>query len=276
MWNRLVSGMIAATLALLATPALAQNAQNVSTWDRVMSTKVLRVGFVQAVPWFDKDPVTGKWTGLCAEISKRMAADLGVRLEEVEVTFGNSIAALQAGRIDMMPCLDANPQRAVAIDFTAEHVLWNSIALLVDDGFAGTTWDDLNKPDVSIAVTQGTGADDFITRRLPRANILRFPTNAETVAALQSRRAGVAVSFFPPLMILQKQMGRGKIIQPKPTFSSPSMIGVRREGDKTFRDWVNAAAGWYYKTQQVQIWFEEYLASAGFDPKQIPPVVREQ
>jgi polar amino acid transport system substrate-binding protein len=273
MWNRVASGFIAATIAILALPVFAQE---VSTWDRVMKEKVLRVGFVQAVPWFDKDPVTGKWTGFCAAISRRMAADLGVKLEEVEVTFGNSIAALQGGKIDMMPCLDATPQRALAIDFTSEQVLYNSLAMLIDENLNASTWDDFNKPEISIAVTQGSGPDEFITRRLPKAKILRFPTNAETVAAFQSRRVQAASAFFPPLMILQKQLGRGKIVQPKPVLSSPSMIGVRRESDKTFRDWVNLAAGWYYKSQQVQGWFEEYLVSAGFDPKQIPAVVREQ
>ncbi len=59
-----------------------------------------RVGVTQAPPWFSKDPKTGEWTsGLGISMGKAMADKLGVKMETVEVSWGNSIAALQGDRI---------------------------------------------------------------------------------------------------------------------------------------------------------------------------------
>ena len=77
-----------------------------------------RVGVTQAPPWFSKDPKTGEWSsgarhlhgqgdGRCA---RRQAGD-------VEVSWGNAIAALQSDKIDIMFTLDATPERKQAVDF---------------------------------------------------------------------------------------------------------------------------------------------------------------
>ncbi|MCK8292680.1 transporter substrate-binding domain-containing protein, partial [Erwinia amylovora] len=85
---------------------------------------------------------------------KAMASALGVRFEPVEVTWGTAIAALQANRIDIMYVLDATPERAEAVDFPASPLLYYSLAVLAKDDLAVRTWEDLNKPEVRIAVPQ--------------------------------------------------------------------------------------------------------------------------
>ena len=52
-----------------------------------------------------------------------MAADLGVKFEPVEVTWGTAIAALQGNKIDMMSMMDATPERAEAVDFPKTPLL---------------------------------------------------------------------------------------------------------------------------------------------------------
>ena len=62
----------------------------------------------QAPPWFSKDPKTGQWSsGLGVSMGKAMAAALGAKIETVEVSWGNAIAALQSDKIDIMFMLDA-------------------------------------------------------------------------------------------------------------------------------------------------------------------------
>ena len=77
-----------------------------------------RVGVTQAPPWFSKDPKTGEWSsGLGIFMGKAMADALGVKMETVEVSWGNSIAALQGEKIDIMFTIDATPERKQAVDF---------------------------------------------------------------------------------------------------------------------------------------------------------------
>lgn len=119
-----------------------------------------------------------------------MADTLGVKLETVEVTWGSAIAALQANKIDTMFVLDATPKRALAVDFPAQPLLYYALAVLGREDLNMENWSDLNKDGIKISVTQGTTMERYLTKYLPKAKILRFPSNGESVAAFQSISPG--------------------------------------------------------------------------------------
>lgn len=263
-----------AALAVLLTLASAP-AQAESTWEKILSTKKLRMGVTQAPPWYSKNPATGEWdSGLIISIGKAMADELGVEMVPVEVTWATAIAALQADKIDMM-FLDATPKRAMVVDYPFQPLLYISLAVLARDDLAVEKWADLNKPEVSVAVPQATSMDEFLTRTIPNADIQRFPDNGAALAAFQSGRVDAVSLFHPPLLAARKKFGAGKIVIPTPAFSSPSSIAVRREDDKTFRDWVDHTIFYYYETGRTQRWYEEFLADYGLDPKASPVIQRE-
>ncbi|TNE34362.1 MAG: transporter substrate-binding domain-containing protein [Alphaproteobacteria bacterium] len=266
--------VFAAIIALTLCSTVSQ-AQDVSTWEAIKDRGTLRVGVTQAPPWFFKDPGTGEWTGLGPSMGRAMAKELGVKFEPVEVTWGTAVPALQANKIDIMFVLDATPSRALAIDFPSQPLLYYALAVLADDDLKVSTWDDLNKKDIKIAVTQGTTMDRYVSARLDKAEILRFPSNGEAVAAFQSKRVNAVSLFHPPLIAMRKKIGRGQIVLPSPIRQSASSAGVRREADKTFRDWVNTAISYYYQTGQTQKWYEDFLSSFGVDPTSVPAIRRE-
>lgn len=269
-----LAAMLVAVSTIFFAVDLAQ-AQEKSTWESIKERGSLRIGVTQAPPWFFKDPAGDEWTGLGSSIGKAMAKELGVEFKPVEVTWGTAVAALQANKIDIMFVLDATPKRALAIDFPAQPLLYYALAVLADDGLKIQTWEDLNKPGIKIAATQGTTMDRYVTTRLDKAEILRFPSNGESVAAFQSGRVNAVSLFHPPLIAMRKKIGRGQIVLPSPVRQSASSAGVRRETDKTFRDWVNTAISYYYATGQTQAWYEEFLTSFGVDPSTVPAIRRE-
>ena len=246
-----------------------------STWDSIHQRKSLRIGVVQAPPWFLKDPATGKWSGFGYSVGKAMADTLGVKLETVEVTWGSAIAALQANKIDTMFVLDATPKRALAVDFPAQPLLYYALAVLGGDDLKMENWSDLNKEGIKISVPQGTTMERYVTKHLPKAEILRFPSNGESVAAFQSGRVDAVSLFHPPLIAMQKKMGKGKIVVPKPVRASASSAAVRMEKDKRWRDWVNTAISYWYITGESQKWYEEFLSDFGLDPKAVPAIQKE-
>ncbi len=246
-----------------------------STWDSIKERKSLRIGVVQAPPWFLKDPATGKWSGFGYSVGKAMADTLGVKLETVEVTWGSAIAALQANKIDTMFVLDATPKRALAVDFPAQPLLYYALAVLGREDLNMENWSDLNKDGIKISVTQGTTMERYVTKHLPKAKILRFPSNGESVAAFQSGRVDAVSLFHPPLIAMQKKMGKGKIVVPKPVRASASSAAVRKEPDKRWRDWVNTAISYWYITGESQKWYEEFLSDFGLDPKAVPAIQKE-
>ena len=270
--RRLTSFLVALTAAFALTAA---GAQEQSTWDKIHATGKLRMGVTQAPPWYSKNPTTGEWdSGLIVSVGKAMAEELGVELEVAEVTWATSIAALQADKIDMMfldPTSSASPTTARPF----QPLLYISLAVLARDDLPVESWQDLNKPDVSVAVPQASSMDAFLTRTIPDADIQRFPDNGASLAAFQSGRVDAVCLFHPPLLAARKKFGAGKIVIPTPAFSSPSSIAVRREADKTFRDWVSHTIYFYYETGRTQRWYEEFLSDYGLDPKASPVIQRE-
>ena len=270
--RRSLFAVAGASAAALAIP-FAARAQ--STLDEVKKRGVLRVGVTQAPPWYSKDPKTGEWaSGLGIAMGKAMAQTLGVKFEPVEVTWGNAIAALQGDKIDLMFMLDATAERKQAANFPETPLLWYSLAVLARDDLDAKTWEGLNKQGVRIAVPQASTMDRWATQHTPKADIQRFPGNAEAIAAFQSGRVDAVLLFHPPLLAARQRLGKGKIVVPLPAESQPSSVALRK-GDTAFTEWVDQQIAGYYKNGQTQKFYEQALTDFGLDPKLAPPVMKE-
>jgi polar amino acid transport system substrate-binding protein len=264
--------VLTAGSGLLALPFVARAE---GTLEEVKKRGTFRVGVTQAPPWFSKDPKTGEWSsGLGISMGKAMADKLGVKMETVEVSWGNSIAALQGDKIDIMFTIDATPERKQAVDFPTSPLLYYSLAVLARDDLAAKTWDDLNKPGVRIAVPQASSMDRFLTEHTPKADIQRFPDNAAAIAAFQSGRVDAVCLFHPPLLAARQKLGKGKIVVPTPAQSQPSSTALRK-GDTEFVAWVDKQLAAYYQSGQTEKWYEQALADFGLDPKLAPPIMKE-
>ncbi|MEL6641898.1 MAG: transporter substrate-binding domain-containing protein [Pseudomonadota bacterium] len=264
---------LGAALMLGTVPVVAQET---STWEKIQESGTLRIGVTQAPPWFSKNPATGEWdSGLGITIGQNMADTLGVDLEVVEVTWGTAVAALQSNKIDAMPVLDPKPDRAVSVAFPSNPLLYISLAVLADEDLAADTWAELNDPEVSIAVPQGSSMDSYVTTNLPLADIQRFPDNGASIAAFQSGRVDAVSLFHPPLLAARQKLGSGQLVIPTPAFSSPTSVAVRQEEDQRFLNWVNTSIFYWYETGQTQGWYADFLTEFGLDPATSPVIQRE-
>lgn len=272
-------GLILLTLFLFATVSIVHNsaiANDESTWETIKKRGSLRIGVVNTPPWFMKNPSSGEWSGLGISVGKAMAEDLGVKLETVEVQWGTSIPALQAKKIDIMYFLDSTPARAKAVAFPTVPIVDIPLAVLHQDKVKADTWDDLNNSSVTVAVPQGTSMDAFISKRLTKAEVLRFPSNAESVAAFQSGRSNVVCMFLPPMLMLQKKVGRGTITLPKIAHSTSATVALRYETNSRFFQWVSSAIFYWYNTGTIDDWFKQTLVELDIQPDAIPGVYKDR
>ena len=273
--RRAALGLGLAGIAAIAATRDAAAQAPASTWERIKSTGELRIGVTQGEPWFFKDLATNEWGGIGHAAGKQVAADLGVKLVTVETTWGNAVAALQAGQFDVMFVLDATPQRAQAVDFPVQPFFYYAQGVLVRDGITVKRWSDLDKPDITIGVTLGTAPDRDLTARLKQAKIERFTSNDQSVLAFQSGKVHAISLYHPALVMQRKRVNMGKVVIPEPARASTTSAGIRREPDKTFRDWLGLALDFYYVTGATQGWYETFLASRGIDPADAPAVMKE-
>ena len=260
---------------LVAAPVVTPWAARAGTLEDAKKRGTFRVGVTQAPPWFSKNPTTGEWSsGLGISMGKAMADKLGVKMETVEVSWGNSIAALQSDKIDIMFTIDATPERKQAVDFPESPLLYYSLAVLAKDDLAVKAWADLNKPTVKIAVPQASSMDRFVSEHCKDADIQRFPDNAAAIAAFQSGRVDAVCLFHPPLLAARQRLGKGKIVVPTPAQSQASSTALRKS-DPEFVAWVDKFLAESYKSGQTQKWYEAALKDFGLDPALAPPIMKE-
>ena len=259
--------------ALLGLP-LAARAEG--TLEATKKRGTFRVGVTQAPPWFSKDPKTGEWSsGLGISMGKAMAQALGVKIETVEVSWGNSIAALQGDKIDIMFMIDATPERKQAVDFPESPLLYYSLAVLAKRRPGG---EDLGGPQQGRrAHRRAAGLVDgpFRHRAHAKADIQRFPDNAAAIAAFQSGRVDAVCLFHPPLLAARQRLGKGKIVVPTPAQSQASSAALRK-GDTEFVAWVDKQLAEYYKSGQTQKWYEAGAQPTSASiPALAPPIMKE-
>ena len=264
-----------ATIAATNVSAPCLYAQGMSTLDQVKSKKQLRIGVTSAEPWFFKDPLSEKWTGVGITMGEKLAAALGVEMVPVETTWANAVAALQANQIDLMLVLDPTEERRKAIDFPDAPLFYYAMGALVPEQWTWETWDAIDKPGVRIGVTLGTSIDKNITAMIKTAAINRFSNNDEAVAAFAAKRVDVVVQFHPALVVQYARLKLGKVILPQPVTPVSTSAGLRKEQDTAFRDWVNAQFLELYKAGVPNQLFRAYLKSKGVDPSGLPGLMAE-
>lgn len=256
--------------AMTTTPASAQAADN--TLDRVRANKVLRIAVLPGeLPYFNKDLATGTWSGFSIEMANDIAKLLDVKLEYVESTYGNSVLDLQAGKIDLGFALNPTPQRALVIDFCGT-VFPHPFGAMLKKGMEAKTWADINKPEVKIAVDVGSANEAVARRFAPNATIKSLKSRDEVMLEMASGRVDVVVNaLILGLTAIAKNpnLGSYKILQ-SPSVAIPSSMGVRREADKRWRDFLAVWIDYNRGIGQMREWFVKGLGLAGVKAEDVP------
>ncbi len=226
--------------ASIVIPSIS-HAQSQSSLERIKASGKLRIGAVaDGAPYYQKNLRDGSWRGFNIDISKALADELGLELEILETTWGNSVLDLQSNKIDVFFGLNPTPQRMAIIDFSGP-VFNNSFTFITNNDVTAKSWEDFNSPDMKISVDAGSSHDAAVTRLLPEANIARLKTASDATAALQSKRADAqCLVLIIAMTVLAKNPSLGKLVIPTPTEFTTSHAGFRREDDKSWAEFVDA------------------------------------
>jgi len=239
--RRAYLGAIATVAALLCAPTWAQDKADMTTWDRIASTKTLRIAAVAGgAPNYQKDLATGAWSGIMIDLANNLANKLGAKLEINETTWGNAVLDLQSNKIDIFFGLNPTPQRLKVIGFS-EPLYNNAYSLIAKKGYSPKTWAEMDSPEVTIAVDVGSSYDNLVTTMYTKAKILRFEKSADATLAVQTGRADVQ-----PLVvtlsagIVKKNPGIGHVVVPEPIKGTSTNAGLRMETDQRWKTYVDS------------------------------------
>ena len=270
--RRSLAGAAAALpAATLIGSARAQTA-NETTFDRIRRTKNLRIAALPGeLPYFQKDLVSGEWSGACIDMAKDIAKVFDAELAYVESTYGNSVLDLQSNKVDLAFALNPTPQRALSIGF-AHAAIVHPIGAVVRKGLDPVTWDDINKPDIRIVYDIGSLHEVVAKRYCSKAQLTGFKTRDDCTLAMSSGRADVHVlAAILGLAALGKnpQLGNYHLLT-GPLVALPSCLAVQREPDTRFVDVINAWIDFNRGTAQIREWLLAGLGKFGVSRDQIP------
>ena len=197
----LAFGLITA-LIVTALPAMAGKLQNQliaeSTIDQVMRRGVLRVGMDTFLPWAMKDK-KGELVGFEIDVARRLATDMGVKVEFVPTKWAGIIPALLTGKFDVViGGMGIQTKRALKVNFSIPYD-YSGMSIVAHKkkaaGFAGL--EDFNKVEVEIACKLGTTAVTAVKKYIPNAKLRLFDDEAQAYQELRNGNVHAVVGSAP-------------------------------------------------------------------------------
>jgi polar amino acid transport system substrate-binding protein len=178
---------------------------------------------------------------------------------------------LQSNKIDLAFSLNPTPKRAMVIDFTHAFYL-HGFGMVGRKGFKASNWADLDKPEVKIAFDIGSVHEISARRFASHATLIALKTRDECVLAVQSGRADcVIMAVNLGLTAIKKNPALGEFqMLHQPRIQLPTCMGVRKEANKDWRDFLNAWVDYNRGIQQIREWLYGGLAINGVKPEDIP------
>ncbi len=180
-----VFGLLSARPA--ASGELQQQLTAESAIEQIAKRGVLRVGMDVFVPWAMKDK-KGELIGLEIDIARRLAEDMGVKVEFVPTEWSGIIPSLIAGKFDLIiGGMTVTAERNLKINFTNPYYYTGQGLLANRKMTEGFTIDDFNKPEVTLAARLGSTA-----AWPPGPASPRRPCGCSTTSRPRSRRCATA------------------------------------------------------------------------------------
>jgi ABC-type amino acid transport substrate-binding protein len=173
--NTLAITALVAAVVILATPSLFVQrtpSPQRDSYSTIVAQKRLEAGYVVLPPWIIKDPNTGALSGSSIDAMNEIARLAGWKVDYQEATFSTYIAGLKSGRYDVVvfPVFITIP-RAEAVLFTRPVTYLGNTILVRAGDTRFKNLEDVDKPGIIVAVTQGEQGYDFALTHFKHATV---------------------------------------------------------------------------------------------------------
>ena len=253
--------MIVCAAAWVMAAGLREDLMNQSTVEQVLQRGVLRVGMSTFVPWAVKDK-TGNLIGFEIDVAKRLAQDMGVKVEFVPTKWSGILPALLTGKFDIIiGGMGITPERNLKVNFSTPYD-YTGMSMVASKklakGFKSLA--DFNRPDVTIASRIGTTAAAAAKKFTPKAKLKLFDDESQAVQELLNGRVHALIASAP-LPAFQALEYPDKLFLPmKDNFTREPIGFAVVKGDVDTLNFLNnwiivvEAEGWF--KERKHYWFE--------------------
>jgi polar amino acid transport system substrate-binding protein len=227
----------------------------------------LRLAFPAASALYvTKDPATGALKGVSMDIGAELAARLGVAFEPLPcAAVRDLIAATGADKWDIATIV-MEAERAKTFDYSRAYIEADS-TYLVPAGSPIRAVADADKPGMRIGVAVKSAFDNFLTRTIRHASLVRYPGVAAAFEGLRGNESDAVAAPRQVLAAAQARFPGSRILD---DWFDVARVGIvvpkgRQAAGLAFVD--------AFITQAIASgWIAESIARAGMKGAKVPPV----
>ena len=211
-----------------------------SQLDIILKRGTIKVGFDTFKPWAMKDK-DGNYIGFEIDVARKLAEDMGVKVEFVPTKWSGIIPALLTGKFDIIiGGMSVTPQRNLKVNFSVPYE-FSGLSIVANQKLAGdrTILADFNNPETTIAVRLGTTAAEATKNFLPDAKTLFFDEESQTIQELLNNRAHAVVASTPLPFTMAKEYPDTLYLPLQEDFTKEPISFAVRKGDPDYLNWLN-------------------------------------
>ena len=202
-------------ITLLITPAMGE-----SRLQSILANGELRVGTTgDWNPMSMIDPSSKERTGFDIDIANELASDMGVKVVFVPTTWKTLVNGVVADKYDMTSSASLSPKRALVAGYSESYFAVEDVPLMLRKNKGKyNSWEDLNNPSVTVAVTLGTVQEKRAEELFDNSKIIKVSSPARDYQEVLAGRADISmtsnmeaaklVEQYPELMIVPVQKGK--------------------------------------------------------------------
>lgn len=191
--------VVALWLGALSLAYAGQSSPNAPVLDRILAKKELVVGTAASMPPLNMTLKSGKIVGMEIDLATFLAESLEVKLTIKPMIFGDLLAALESGQVDLvLSDMSMTPLRNTKVAFAGPYFgSGKSVLLKVANAPSLQSTTMMNAPEVTLVALKGSTSQMFVERVMPKAKLVLADDYNQAVALVLGDKAQAMVADFP-------------------------------------------------------------------------------
>lgn len=180
--------------------------------------------------------------GFDMALAQYIADHMGLELEVVPMDFDGVLSELATGNVDLgLAGLSPDPARADAMDFSDIYYMGGqSLVTVADKADSIKSFDDVNKPEMSVGAQIGSIQMDLANENTPNADIIALPKVTDLVSELIGGKMDAAFIETAVAESYKTNYPELTLVLDVPYDVEGSAVGIKK-GNTALKDAVNAA-----------------------------------
>ena len=260
-----LSVLILAILAGCTNSSGTKTSESTSSFQKIIKTKELHVGYFIFEPTIMKNPKTDSLQGVFIDMITEIAKSINPNTKIIyhPTTLSTFHTELNSGQFDI--CIGATfatPKRASVVAFT-EPLFYCGYTGVTNKKNANKfkTWKDVDQSNVKIAVLQGSAIADLVKSDFKNQNnIVYYPGSDITIplTAVSSNQAEVGLMNQITVFTFLREHPQLVEIIPKEPLATTYFSWAVRQGDIEWLNYINTCINYMINTGQMYNYEKKY------------------